>query len=80
MILKWVEYKIICDQCSQDIIGWAGHETRRDVVDAYRIEFGKNPEKGNTICDECKKDANSRSPEVPADLSNCIVVPLSNFI
>jgi hypothetical protein len=79
MILKWVEYKMICDRCSQDIIGWSGLETRKDLVDAYKLEFGKNPVSGGTICDDCKNDANRTSPEVPAALSDCIVVPISNF-
>lgn len=55
MILKHVEYKIICDKCAHDIIGWDGFETREDVKEEYKKQYGKLPKK-ETLCDNCSTD------------------------
>ena len=52
-ILKWVEYKIICDVCFSDIIPYDGMESRKAVIAAYKHEFGVNPKPGKTICETC---------------------------
>lgn len=64
MYLRWVEYKIICDKCYQDIIGWSGYETPKEVREAYKLEFGTNPAKGYAICEDCKKKPKI-SPKIP---------------
>lgn len=53
MILKYTEYKIICDVCAHDIIGWDGFESREEVAEEYKRQFGNLPKKW-TICEDCK--------------------------
>lgn len=61
-ILKWVEYKITCDACNSDIIGYDGMETRTAVKEAYKFEFGRNPIPGKMFCTACIESGASPAP------------------
>lgn len=55
MIVKHVEYKIVCDKCYSDITDWQNRTRNEAVYEARKDGFKIKPN-GFCLCEECQKE------------------------
>ena len=58
-VIKHIEYKIICDNCSYDVTEWHHAKTKAIAVKELEQKHGKKFKPEKTFCEECEKELSS---------------------